>query len=496
MIKLEDFNFTFLKRVYIFVFIGLIVLLVSSIFSNNDIRGVESNVIYTIQEILDDNSLLYQNPETFPFAITQYSPLYYLICDAVLSILPIDSSDFLMIRIISRLISIGFLLLTCYMLITLFIKQFKLSRSIGIFFVSLLIIFSFPWYSISRPDILLLFFLVLTIYCMFIYLQNHNGGMLLIMGICSFLAIASKQNGVILPGVVGLFFVINKNWKGILLITLGFIIGGVVTYLILLFGDYNLMFLKRNIVDGVHNKLDFIYALKGPYLSFVIYFGLFFISFYYITYQKFKTLIPKRNSISFFLKFTILVFLVISAISALKIGSGVNYFNEVVVLMLISLAYHYSIVRPDSITHKKLYFGSLLLVGIQICLVQFYYYPMKIMGGIHETYLSENSVREDIKSYLTANLNGNYFFSDDRKINLAMHERCILPQFEIHQASLDYSVFDYRKLKKDFLSGHIKFLVLYTQKRPILNMNIDSLYHFDRKIGHLNIYKFKADLIP
>ena len=133
-----------LKRLFYIVFFGLLLLMTLSIFSNSDIRGVESNVIYTLQQILVDNSLLYQDPNNLPFSITQYSPLYYLICDGALSILGINSTNFLTIRIISRCISVLFLIGSVILFFKIITQQFKCSRKVGNFFLLLISCFYLP----------------------------------------------------------------------------------------------------------------------------------------------------------------------------------------------------------------------------------------------------------------------------------------------------------------------------------------------------------------
>lgn len=70
------------------------------------IRGVECNVLFTIQKALT-GSRLYTNPNELPFDVAQYSPLYYLICQAVsqlFGISPIDAKAIFSWRGASRLV--------------------------------------------------------------------------------------------------------------------------------------------------------------------------------------------------------------------------------------------------------------------------------------------------------------------------------------------------------------------------------------------------------
>lgn len=480
----------YLKNAYFLVFFGFLFLLILSVFSGNDIRGTESNVIYTLQQILHDNSLLYQNPNELPYSVTQYNPLYYLICDAVLSLFGVKATSVLTIIITSRCISLVFLALSAYCFYKI-ISQFHVQRSLLLLFVTLFIVATFPWYSISRPDVLVLFFVLISIRILQKHFQSKDLTYSIYVGVICFLAIASKQNGFILPFTIGLFFLIHKAWKSIALMVFGFVLGGAAIYTILLLGQYDLTFLKANIIDGINNDMDFIYVLNRPYLNFVIYFGLFSVVFYYLLKGSFKHWLKPQFSIKFFLMLSLVVWFFMSLVFALKVGSGVNYFNEAIIiaLLIFYLELGHKMKLKSFDVHRM---NTLLcLIGIQICLVHFYHYPIKIAKGLYETYVSDSSVRSDISLLLTNNLGDHYFFSDDRKVNLAHYKHCILPQVEILEASLDNKSFDFNHLKQSFENGSIKYLILYTKLRPILDIEIKDLYRFEKQIGNLNIYKFK-----
>lgn len=489
---MRGIRFYYLNKGYQLAFIAFLFLLVVSIFSNNDIRGVESNVIYTLQQILVDNSLLYQDPNGLPYTITQYTPLYYIICDFVISALSIESSEFYMIRIISRGVSMIFLIGSMFLFFKIMICQFNLSKKIAFLFSSLLVVFTFPWSSLSRPDGLILFFVLSAFYFLIRYINSNHSQSILFVGLCSFFAIASKQNGLILPLIVGVFFLLTKNWKAILLLIIGFVSTLFLMYLILIIGKYDLTYLRANIIDGINNKIDVSYALKGAYKDFLIYFGLFSITVIIIIKNKIKDWLIPSNSINFLFMVSLVSWFIISVIFALKTGSGVNYFNELITIMLLILAYELRNNNSSEIELKKMS-SFLLAIGLQVCIIHFFYYTIKISKGIFEEYVSKDTSRKEIVSYLNENLNNAYFISSDRKINLAIHQKCVLPQFEIHFSSLSKKLFDYSNLNNSFNSGQIKYLILHSELSPILNIDITSLYEFNKKIGNLNIYKLKEN---
>ena len=478
-----------LKRTYYIVFFGLLSFMTLSIFSTNDIRGVESNVVYTLQQILVDNSLLYQDPNHLPYAITQYSPLYYLICDGILTVLKIDSANFLIIRIVSRCISLLFLIGSIVVFFKIVTQKFNSSKSFGIFLSSLLFVFLFPWNFLSRPDGLVLFFVLFSFYFLIQYIYSNQSKLILLVGACSFFAIASKQNGVVLPLIIGVFFLINKNWKAIFYLIIGFCFALFLIWLVLLTGNYSLNFLKANIVDGVNNHIDIIYALKRPYKDFLIYFGLFTLAFISILKSNLKAWISPLSSLNVLLTVSLFIWFIISVIFALKTGSGVNYFNELLVIMLLILAKEINSGNKIKMVSKKIS-SILFIIGIQVSIFHYYNYTFKILRGVNSTYIGTSTVQEGVNDFLNSNLGDHYFFSDNRTINLASHDRCILPQVEIHQASLQNKVYRYTNLNDDFNNGTIKYLILNSNLKPILNIDLSNKYSFEKKIGHLSIYKF------
>jgi hypothetical protein len=320
-------------------------------------------------------------------------------------------------------------------------------------------------------------------------LSSNTPKYILGIGAIAFLSIMSKQNGLVPAFIFGLFLLLNLDWKSICLMFAGCLISGLLFYGIVVLAGYDLTYIKANIIDGLKNSINIDYAIKKPYKDFIVYFGLFSIGTVVFTKAYFKSWLKPQRSLPFLLVLAIVFLILFSVISALKVGSGVNYFNELVILMLLLLAYVLSLKPQNLNTQKLLVF--LCVIGIQVNVIHYSNYSMRILRGINETYVSSNTIRQDVIDFLDENLYESYFFSEDRLIGLSIHEKCVLPQVEIHEASLNKGVFDYTNLKEDFHNGTIKYLILYSEIKPILDIDIENLYAFDRQIGNLNVYKFK-----
>ena len=70
-----------------------------------DAGGVEGNIIYFVQRLLEGQPL-YTDPELPPYAIAQYSPLYYYIVAGVSDLLGFSADDLLPLYMVSRSVSL------------------------------------------------------------------------------------------------------------------------------------------------------------------------------------------------------------------------------------------------------------------------------------------------------------------------------------------------------------------------------------------------------
>lgn len=480
----------FLEKSYLLCVIGLSILLVLSFFSGTDIRGVESNVIYTIQRILSDNTFLYQNPNELPYAITQYTPLYYLLCDLVASVAGINAFDVLGIRQVSKLISFTFLLTSSYYFYAILCYHIKLNKHNAFLFTSLFVVVTFPWFTITRPDVLVSAFMIMSVYFYFNYRLNVNPFYIYLIGFLCFLSFASKQTGLLFGFVFCVYMLYRRQWNAIVRFSIGFCVGLVCLGVVLYIAEYDITFLKANIVDGV-SDFSLMYAIKSPYRDFVIYYSLLFLGVIIFIKRNLRSIVLKQNSQLFFLILTSVLLFLFSAGFALKSGSGLNYFNDFIIVLLLVIAClvkQYNLLEP---MYKNKYHVFILIIGIQICIVHYIYYAPKISRGVYEEHLSNSTLRDEINTFLKESVDASYFYSEDRRINMNNFEQCVLPQYEIYQSALHKNVFDFTNLSKDFRNGNIKYLILYSNLNSILGIDVQEYYVLEKDIGPMHIYKHK-----
>ena len=228
--------------------IGILFLIVCCIFSYFDIRGVESNVIYSIQLALHDNSLLYHSPESPPFNITQYSPLYYILNDGLISLLPVENTEFFKIRIITRLTSIITLVIALFYLRIILQRFLNIDKKNSNIVCLLFIIFSFPWFNISRPDVLVLLFFILSMYSILSYTgQNKKAKYAIFLGAFLSLGLMSKLTMAIIIIALGFYMLLTKNWRLIFISFLSFTLSSVLFFYLLWILNYDFVYLHENI---------------------------------------------------------------------------------------------------------------------------------------------------------------------------------------------------------------------------------------------------------
>ncbi|MCA9906460.1 MAG: hypothetical protein KC547_21550 [Anaerolineae bacterium] len=188
-----------------------------------NIRGVEPNVAYTIQATLTGDSL-YPDPTAPPFAITQYTPLYYIIVielSRALGLVP--GVDVVAIYQVGRGISLVFA-------VAMALSTFALLRTFGTgwllaaFVLALALIVPIPWNILLRPDALATGLGLSTIYLYSWHLWRASRGLnarfdlfiLFATGVCGFLAALTKQNFALFLGLVLVFAGFRRRYAELL----------------------------------------------------------------------------------------------------------------------------------------------------------------------------------------------------------------------------------------------------------------------------------------
>lgn len=299
-----------------------------------DLGGVESNVIYSIQRILDGYPL-YMDPSSSPYSITQYTPIYYFIIYGFGKLFQISGNDVESVYILSRSVSLIFNLGFAYLSALIFVNIFKGNRWMS------LIAFAFAFVfldeeSYSRPDSLYNLMVMATIYVILLFLREdirpRKERLLIIASLLTVFTIYVKQSGIFLP-VLLVFFVLvycqNIRWT---LISLGTMLVSF-TALFFLFTGGDLMPFYQNVIEGVNNGISLQWFAEKIMVEhfqkerFINIIG-FSLAIYWLVKGESQQLK--------FLGLAMLGSFLFALITGVKIGAAPNYFTEFIALTVIA----------------------------------------------------------------------------------------------------------------------------------------------------------------
>jgi hypothetical protein len=191
------------QKLFIYVFglflFTLCLRLILLVYYNNNLGGIEPNVIYGIQRILQGQSL-YQDPENGSYAIMQYSPLWYHFIAMLARFSNIGYLEVQSLYQLCRATALCFGLLS--VAIGFFVLRFQgfNKRTALTFSLPLLLILTSHYYT--RCDSLALFFFVSGFFAFLSFSDKEGFWNLLLAAILSGCCMMTKQSGLLLPGII------------------------------------------------------------------------------------------------------------------------------------------------------------------------------------------------------------------------------------------------------------------------------------------------------
>jgi hypothetical protein len=294
-----------------------------------DLGGFERNVIWGIQRIMAGQEL-YTNPENLPFSFVQYMPLYYEVLAALGKLFSVQPADahgvYRLARIFNLMLSLGFssiVFFTSYW-------RFKVPVFLAGTFAILSFLISDTFTISGRPDSLKAFFMVLQV----LILCKSNGLKLrykmAIAFLLSFCCLLCKQDGVVAFGILPLAFLFGAEWKNLGIYVFGavLVLSSGLMFLQWNYGDY----FFANTVGGLKNGISFSWFMS----VFRGFFGLYLILFAPALMLAFEFAHEKNRALRILAAAVFVVFFP-SLLASLKFGSGVNYFQESLLISCILL---------------------------------------------------------------------------------------------------------------------------------------------------------------
>ncbi|GAB4042435.1 glycosyltransferase family 39 protein [Spirosoma jeollabukense] len=463
---------------------------------NPDIGGIESNVIFSVLRMMAGYPL-YQNPEQAPYAITQYSPIYYYLTAGLSRLLGFTSDDVYEVYSAGRCLALlanGFYAWGLWKLA----RRIQLPASVAAL-VAILAFLLLPPQSYGRPDSLYNVFVIWTIWALVRWNASTTTKKLtsdmVLTALLAALGLFSKQSAICLAIIVSgyLLFFSGKPRKAYPF--LGFFLLFVGVLYVSFFREAPDL-IYANVIRGVSNGIDFVnfrYNLVDHYLrpfSWLVVPGV-AISIRYLLFEKGPRQLIGLATFGLFL---------FALVTGLKWGSALNYFTEFTGLSCILVAdalWQLRTLRSDWANVGRL--GLLMIVALVV--------PVNAMNFNWERVLSKPI---DLTPYKEEQAVAQYVATEMKKypgcliystqynssyLNAFLFRHCIVPQQDmIIGSAYELRTYDYTDLEQAAKDGRIKFLIARNgeTEAPLSPPIHLANYHPVKSLNGYVIYKFNA----
>lgn len=465
-----------------------------------DIGGVEGNILYFIQRILDGQPF-YTDPEKTPYAIAQYSPIYYYAVAAVAKLSDVSPDNYLLLSAINRSVSLSFNMGYTVTVLVLCRRVFSISMNKSVIAAILCFIF-LEITSYGRPDSCNHFIFMLAFYFFMLALKKEETekpflSYIILAAITAAVALFSKQTSFVLPLLAGCWMLWRKKYRSLIYFSATYFI---IASLFLFWINHalGLTLFYKNAVLGINNGIQLGWFRRNIfepfYIGYGFLFGCFFIAIWLII-KKEKSSLLQYSVTSMTGLFIFLNFI------TLKNGSNPGYLTEWWTLVIIlSAAYWRSISRVVSPVSYRLP-AIILWIVLSIRLFTVSQVLLKTTSAQLRTqakagYFREKELAAKIESKLGLSdkyvVFLNYHTADGYLSNL-LFRYAVAPQMDIiGLASYQGTVYDYSDLDRSLTDGRIKWMVTKAnvQQKQFFGIRLDNFRQADSAAGY-KLYQFK-----
>lgn len=465
-----------------------------------NIGGVENNVIYFIQRILDGSSL-YTDPEQSPYAIAQYAPFYYFLVAGTGKLLGISPDDLLSVMILNRSVSFLLNLFFIYLVYLLARRIFSLEKFSAA--VSSMLSFIFlEITSFGRPDSLyhLLFISTLFVFYQFVSRGNTSSStrFLLLSAVFAAIALYCKQTAIVLPVALGGWLILQKRFRSLVYFGLVyFLVAGLCFLSIyLLLGDTR-VFLK-NIIGGINNGIGIHWFRTVILTDFYGMFGLFHVLLFVAVFFYLNKI---KEPFARFTKYILIALFVLFNGIALKLGSNPGYFTEWWSLLFVCAIF--ILVRELKGYSEKqqrvvfLLARAVMAVKLVFLLISFYHMIiLKPYAAALEEYHAEKKLAGLIRAKLGADDKFEVFCNYntvDSYLSGFLFRNAVMPQMDIiGLSSYDQGSYDYSDFQARLMRGDFKLMIMPQEgiQKRFFDLDLKNYQLIGNDAG-LNIYEYR-----
>jgi hypothetical protein len=492
------------KNVFLFIVVVFLVHLAYRIvlvsYPHPDAGGVENNVTWFIQQLLDGNQL-YTDPENRPYSIAQYSPFYYYLCAGIGKLAGISPDNVFSVFVLSRVVSLFFNLLYAALLTLIAGRIFNCTLRDAVLPGMLSFIF-LDITTFSRPDSLYHVFFFLSLYLFWLWIRGAERGkqsskLLVASSVVAVAGLFAKQSAIVLPALATVWFVYKRQMIPLLRYFLTYAATGML-FLWLVSCESGLRPFYQNTVLGLNNGIGLYWFWSNIIGGFYLQFGLLLVPLLIAV----VILAVKRKEERFrFLWVGVSVIFVFSNLTALKWGSSAAYFTEWTGLAFLGAA----VFRPaisGALEKVHPHFFPILVAWMLLVKSSRIGYPLTNMTDagnrvqLWSIYNREKEIAKHMQELLRKEKTPfvfNNLYSPQVWLNNFMFRQSVLPQYEVVIfGTWKQQAYDYSNFKKDLETGGIPYLVMRIKSSPpaFLNLALPKYTVADSLSGYY-IYQFK-----
>jgi hypothetical protein len=452
-----------------------------------DAGGVEGNIIFFVQRLLNGDSL-YTDPEHSPFAVAQYGPLYYYMVAAMAKMTGTGPDDVSCLYFISRLLSFLFAIGIAATLFLIARRRYALDKMFSIAVAIAGFIF-LDITSFSRPDSAAIFLFLLALYLVLPGIaEERRYRSFYYAGIVCSLAILCKQNSIVLPLTLMVFLLLRNRIKEcIYFLTPVVIVLLATTFLYFLSGELTIVY--KNVIRGVSNGISpgwFRGAIVHDFYE-RIGFGLVILFILILI----RTATEKRVEMKF-MRFLLISTFVFANLFALKAGSHPGYFTEWICILFLTTAVSWETIK---LTWVSVAAVSILLAAKFLSLEK----PLrKMLVDSPPAVAKANYVQDKRLAILVQELTkGEAVFTNlytpETFIACFLFRQAVVPQMDITGlTAYPRKTFNYDELLSSLDNGTIKWMLM-RNSGPQRQFFEHSLNHFQLvyQAGTYNLYKYR-----
>ena len=452
-----------------------------------DLSGSEISTIFPIQ-FLADNQPPYTNPEEAPFRLTQYTPIYPLIASSLFKMAGWLPTEVHKVFLTSRFLSMGFTLSAVLVVAWIISILGKREKVTGILAAGMIFQVLGTWIlTSSRPDSLVVLLTALYVFTVFkatTSLAKRDLWYILAIFI-SVTAFFVKQSGTIHAIALAAFCIYQLQWKLLAkLILAGIVFFGIYLFLLPINSIPNFI---SNVVGGVKNSASWGWFYTWTLEKFLLQFAPLIVCNFVISVYS---LTRKRSELYTFLAVSSTLFFIFATSTAFKIGAGVGYYQDYLVLSVIQIALFFT----DPISKKwfepqifkALLAFYLVIVSVHTTLFVYMTYSEQPLGMYTNQYIQERNVAEYlIKERKLADKDWVYVCDISNMQGLYLKhflfKNILVPFPDIVYLAEKNHTFNFEKFKSMIRNNEIRFVISQKGKAPV-----NILYY---KFGNLKKIK-------